>query len=151
MRPNLSSPATICRGEGGEILVQQTNFLRPRYWAFGARAKEERRTFLASFPASESREVGQRMVHHMVYLEREGHHPEELPRRLSMRAIPVYTSTSRAMYLIFTQIEGIYWVLKVANCDAPESVSRDLLSSRIPLSEEAWATARTRFTSGNWR
>lgn len=126
------------------------DFQRPRRWAFGARAKEERLNFLGSFPDSERNEVGQRMVHHMVYLENEGHHPEELPRRLSIRAIPAYTSASRAMYLLFTDIDGIYWVLKVANCNdsgAPAAGPK----LRPPLSEEAWATAQDRFASGNWR
>lgn len=133
---------------GGPQLV---DFQRPKRWAFGAKAKEERKDFLDSFPGAEKNEVSQRMVHHMVYLENEGHHPEELPRRLSIRAIPAYTSASRAMYLVFTDIDGIYWVLKVANCNNAGGPAAAGPVSRPPLSDEAWATARDRFASGNWR
>ncbi|MDP9696710.1 UNVERIFIED_ORG: hypothetical protein J2X79_004293 [Arthrobacter globiformis] len=129
------------------------DFQRPRRWIFGAKAKEERSNFLSSFPGPEQGEVFQRMVHHMVYLENEGHHPEELPRHRLLRAIPAYTSPERAMYLIFTPISGKYCVLKVANCDvdADDSVAAKGLYSRPPLSDEAWATAQDRLDSGAWQ
>ena len=82
----------------------------PKRWTWTKRARIERSEALEGFAPS-SQEAGWQMVSNMRYLTLTGSHPEELPRKRSVRALPVVTEAGVGMYILFTAIGRKYVVL----------------------------------------
>jgi hypothetical protein len=76
-----------------------------------------------------------------------GKHPEELPRRRSLRALPAVVHPRLAMYLLFTAADRKFVVLHA-------SLARDgggsEAAARPPLPDEAWRLAQSRLDFGDY-
>lgn len=79
-----------------------------------------------------------------------GQHPEELPRRLAIRALPAVVDKETDLYVLFAETEsGKYVVLHVVVVQRPGR-RRGRSGPRMPLPGGAWEQAKARLDSGGW-
>src|SRR5688500_8220448 len=108
--------------------------MAPRRWTWDPRARIEREIILNKFsvPYWEASSV---MWGNMEATLDKGKHPEELPRRRALRALPAVAYPGEVMYLLFTAIKNKQVVLHAAFASGETT-------ERPPLLPDAWRLAQ---------
>jgi len=120
-----------------------------RRWTWVEKARIERAKLIDLFPDSRPLVVAE-LVANMKFAALTGRHPEELPRRRALRALPAVVYPGLTMYLIFVESGRKFVVLHASLARDDGIAAAQHVALRPPLSNDAWMLSQSRFDSGGW-
>lgn len=120
--------------------------MHPRRWVWGKWARPERAQALTSFALPQNSVLFE-IKANMDFTTLTGRHPEELPRRRSLRAFPACVHGGIVLFLIFAAVDDKFVVLHAPVEGHP---GQRTLGARPALSADAWELAQKRFDAGQY-